>query len=272
MARKRLETEEGNHERWLVSYADFITLLFAFFVVMFASSQTDKAKAKAVSNSVSEAFDGGLALQKISQFVRGNTRTGKQADVARDNIKAAESVSSSRNDDLLQSSKALIKALHPEIESGKIKIAMEARGLVISLQQAAFFPSGGVTLLTDAVPSMEKIAEVLSKLPNQIRLEGHTDSKPISNERFRNNWELSAARGIAALQWLETHYRIPSSRLAVVAYADTVPKANNDSEESRAMNRRVDVTVLNDSAVSQEASVVKNGSKTATQQHESPHS
>jgi chemotaxis protein MotB len=260
-----LEAEDGNHERWLVSYADFITLLFAFFVVMFASSQTDKAKAKAVSDSVSEAFDGGATLHKITQFVQGNTRAGKQANAARKDVKSAGAATTSRNDDLLQSSKALIKALHPEIQSGKIKIAMEARGLVISLQQAAFFPSGGDTLLTDAVSSMEKIAEVLSKLPNQIRLEGHTDSKPISNERFRNNWELSAARGIAVLQWLETHYRIPPSRLAVVAYADTVPKANNDSEESRAMNRRVDVTVLNDSAANQEASGVKNGSKTAIQ-------
>jgi chemotaxis protein MotB len=251
-----------------VSYADFITLLFAFFVVMFASSQTDKAKAKAVSDSVAEAFDGGSALQKISELVHGRTHEARKKDNPVDARQAAVSASSARNDELFHSSETLITALKPEIESGKIKIAMEARGLVISLQQAAFFPSGGDALLTGAVPSMEKIADVLSKLPNQIRLEGHTDSQRISNQRFRNNWELSAARGISVLQWLETYYHLPSSKLAVVAYADTMPKVSNDTEEGRALNRRVDVTVLNENAARQESPAVTDGPKTATRKHE----
>ena len=271
MARKRRETDHENHERWLVSYADFVTLLFAFFVVMFASSQTDKAKVKAVSDSVTEAFDGGSAFQKITQLVRGQSGIEKKTKALIDGIHDIPAADV-RNNDLVESSKALVSALKPEIEAGKIKIALEARGLVISLQEAAFFPSGGDTLLTGALPSMEKIADVLSKLPNQIRLEGHTDSRPIRNERFRNNWELSAARGIAVLQWLETNHRFPSSRLAVVAYADTVSKANNDTEEGRALNRRVDVTVLNENAAKQEAGIVTNGSKTATAQNEPPHS
>src|SRR5688572_20837496 len=194
MARRRRDTEPENHERWLISYADFITLLFAFFVVMFASSQTDKAKVKAVSDSVSEAFDGGSALQKITQLVRG------EAAKPHARRESPQPSAIPPSDALRQSSEALVKALQPEIESGKIRIAMEARGLIVSLQESAFFPSGGDTLLAGAVPSMEKIAEVLSKLPNHIRLEGHTDSRPISNVRFRNNWELSAARGIAVLQ------------------------------------------------------------------------
>jgi chemotaxis protein MotB len=270
MARRRHEPEHENHERWLVSYADFITLLFAFFVVMFASSQTDKAKAKAVSNSVAEAFDGSSALKKLTDLMRGHSRTGRQTGAAGENRRSTPPEDEKDSDELLLSSEALVKALQPEIEAGKIDIAMEARGLVISLQQAAFFPSGGDTLLTGALPSMEKIASVLSKLPNQIRLEGHTDSRPISNARFRNNWELSSARGIAVLQWLETHYDFPSSKLAVVAYADTVPKVSNDTEEGRALNRRVDVTVLNENAAKQEAGVANSGSKTATANHGSP--
>jgi chemotaxis protein MotB len=268
MARRRRDVEPENHERWLVSYADFITLLFAFFVVMFASSQTDKAKAKAVSDSVADAFDGGSALQKITQLVRGYSAGEKRGGAS----SRTEPPALSRKDDLVRSSETLVKALQPEIDSGKIKIAMEARGLVISLQQAAFFPSGGDGLLNDALPSMGKIADVLRKLPNQIRLEGHTDSRPINNERFRNNWELSAARGIAVLQWLEAQYHFPPSQLAVVAYADTVPKVKNETEEERALNRRVDITVLNENAARQEPSAVDNGAKTATEQNGSPRS
>jgi chemotaxis protein MotB len=266
MARRRRHIEHENHERWLISYADFITLLFAFFVVMFASSQTDKTKAKAVSESVAQAFDGGSTMQKIAKLVRAQASANSMSGAADADRSAAT------KNDLLQSSEALVKALQPEIESGKIKIALEPRGLVISLQQAAFFPSGGETLLTDALPSMEKIAAILSKLPNQIRLEGHTDSMPIRNERFRNNWELSAARGIAVLQWLETHYNFPASKLAVIAYADTVPKVGNDTEEDRALNRRVDVTVLNENSARHEAGVAQSGAKTATSENGLPHS
>jgi chemotaxis protein MotB len=93
---------------------------------------------------------------------------------------------------------------------------------------------------------MNTIARIIGKLPNPLRLEGHTDSKPISNIRFKNNWELSAARAIAVLESFAQSHGIPPSRLAVVAYADTMPKAANDSEAGRSANRRVDVTILNE--------------------------
>jgi chemotaxis protein MotB len=213
----RTDSTHESHDRWLVSYADFITLLFAFFVLMFASSQTDKAKMRAISQSVNDAIQG-----RPSELPP---------------IKA---------NPLTKSSEALMEQLANEIASGKISVTMDTRGLVISLQESAFFPSGSDTLLPAAVPSMNTIARIIGKLPNSLRLEGHTDSKPISNTRFKNNWELSAARAIAVLESFTQQHGIPASRLAVVAYADTMPKAANDTEDGRAANRRVDVTVLND--------------------------
>jgi chemotaxis protein MotB len=252
MVRRKIEAEPENHERWLVSYADFITLLFAFFVVMFASSQTDRAKARAVSDSMARAFEGGLPVKKITDAFRGKT-DGKRVGSQNDGKFDPTIIGVPEENNLKQSSAALVLALEKEIEAGKISISMESRGLVISLRQAAFFPSGGDVLLADAVPSLDKIANVIKKLPNQIRLEGHTDSLPISNTRFRNNWELSSARGIAVLQRLESNYSFPKSKLAVVAYAETVPKVSNDSEEGRALNRRVDITILNERAARNEA-------------------
>ena len=217
-SRNSLREPLENHERWLVSYADFITLLFAFFVVMFASSQTDAAKLRELSRSVNEAFHG----------------TSKKPNA------------SARRAELYDTSETLAAALAGELASGEISIRMDARGLIVSLRESAFFPSGSDTLLTAAVPSMSKLAAAIRPLPNSIRLEGHTDSRPINNSRFRSNWELSAARGIAVLHSFEETHGIPASRMAVIAYADTAPSATNETEQGRAVNRRVDVVILND--------------------------
>jgi chemotaxis protein MotB len=249
------QPEGENHERWLVSYADFVTLLFAFFVVLFASSQTDVAKVRAVSQSFTEAVDGDSTLRRIAEALRGQPVRSKKP--ASDPGDVAPEIPSP--DALLKSSESLAASLGQDIHAGRISIAMETRGLVISLHQASFFPSGGDALLPEAIPSMHKIARVISGLPNQIRLEGHTDSRPISNTRFRNNWELSSARGIAVLQWLQSNYNFLPSRLAVVSYADTLPKVDNDSEANCALNRRVDITILNAYAATHEAASTRNG-------------
>jgi chemotaxis protein MotB len=122
---------------------------------------------------------------------------------------------------------------------------MEARGLVVSLMEAAFFRSGDDAVLPAMHSSIGKIAEVIAKLPNPVRLEGHTDSVPIHNQRFRSNWELSAARSVAMLELLSAKYGLPMARLSVAGYAENVPLADNQTEEGRARNRRVDIVILN---------------------------
>ena len=254
MARKKKHEGHANHERWLVSYADFITLLFAFFVVMFASSQTDKAKARAISESVSQALDKG-GVQAIVHEVLGGTVDEKGQGNAQLKGPGGSQPKNEpvpppppplpENKELLPKLTYLTEALKAEIAAGKLEIRQEERGLVISLKQAAFFPSGDDTVDLKSYEAIDKIAGIFRDSPNPIRLEGHTDSRPIHTDRFRSNWELSSARGIAMLELLGTRFGIPHERLAVVGYADTMPKASNDTEEGRATNRRVDIVILN---------------------------
>src|SRR5262249_3621744 len=139
----------------------------------------------------------------------------------------------------------LQQELKKEIEAGRIEVSMQSRGLVISFTQAALFPSGGDEVATEAYPGLEKVSAAIAKIPNPVRLEGHTDSRPINTARFKSNWELSAARSIALLEILSSRFALPRTRLSIAGYADTAPVAPNDTEEGRARNRRVDIVLLN---------------------------
>ncbi len=248
--RRRREVEPENHERWLVSYADFITLLFAFFVMMYANSEMDKDKAREISESVKQAFDQGTLptmLAGILGGVRQHKNEGNSSVPGPEGrqkggvAKPTEGVLA----ELVPSLDYLTKQLKKEIDSGQMQLSMEPRGLVITLRQAAFFPSGEDAISEKMYDSLQKVAEAIKKLPNPVRLEGHTDAIPISNSRFRNNWELSAARSIAMLELFTTRFGVPRERLAIAGYAETIPVASNDGEEGRAHNRRVDIVILN---------------------------
>ncbi len=239
-----------NHERWLVSYADFITLLFAFFVVMFASTQSDKSKAKAVSDSVREALEHGQFTSAVS------TMLGRGRHEASDPLRDKPQVAGKENiplpaapppiplADLRKSKAKLEMGLGTELGSGKVQLKLEGRGLVISLREATFFASGDDAVQPASYPILAKVAAVIAELPNSVRLEGYTDSKPIHTSRFRSNWELSAARSIAVMELLRQRFGVPEERLAVAGYAENAPTDTNDTEEGRAHNRRVDVVVL----------------------------
>src|SRR5580658_4270723 len=255
MARRRKQEERVNHERWLVSYADFITLLFAFFVVMFATSQVDKGKAQAVSDSVKKALEGESFNNVVSVILGGAANHtgvgnaqkqgpgGDKKQAKPDNKKSTAIVV-----ELMPSFDILKKQLAEEIKSGKLQVSMVPRGLVISFTQAALFPSGEDEIAKDTYSSIKKIAEAMQKIPNPARMEGHTDAIPIHNSRFRSNWELSAARSIALLQAL-TGLGVDKDRLSIAGYADTNPLEDNDTEKGRAKNRRVDIIILNETGV-----------------------
>jgi chemotaxis protein MotB len=205
------------HDRWLVSYADFITLLFAVFVVLFAASNADKEKmrtfARAVENAIGHSGVGHHAPAHVSH-------------------------------ELESTYLSLAHSLRPEIDSDQVTVSLDARGLVITLNQTAFFESGSSDFDPSMYPTLGKIAGAIARIDNPIRLEGHTDARPIHNDRFRNNWELSSARSIAVLELLETRFGITSRRMAIAGYADTVPLSEDDTDEGRARNRRVDIVVL----------------------------
>jgi chemotaxis protein MotB len=253
MPRKKRQPDPVNHERWLVSYADFITLLFAFFVVMFATSQTDRAKAQQVSESVKRALEGQRMSAIVAELLGGTIdNKGKGNAMMRGPggaQKAPEEKKEQKLAELLPSLKVLSEELRKEIEAGRIQINMEPRGLVVSFKQAALFPSGEDVISGEAYPSLESVAAAIKRLPNPVRLEGHTDSRPIKTARFHSNWELSAARSIALMDLLADRFGAPRDRMSIAGYADNAPVASNDTEEGRALNRRVDIVIMNEQGV-----------------------
>jgi chemotaxis protein MotB len=237
MPRRRAPASQENHDRWLVSYADFITLMFAFFVVMFASSQADRTKIKRVAASVTDALENGASRRpaKASQSDSGGLKNLKPDAPPTPPAQGAE---------LLPSLNYLNAQLRSEIASGKMRVTLEGRGLVVTLQQATFFPSGEDAIDPATYSSLEKVATAIRQLPNPVRLEGHTDAMPIHTARFRSNWDLSASRAIAVLDLLSSRFQVPLQRLAVAGYAETIPIATNETEQGRSRNRRVDIVIL----------------------------
>lgn len=250
MARKKIPPKE-NHERWLVSYSDLVTLLFAFFVVLFASTQTDKAKAKQISEAVERALEHGSAPPQVLAILggvvddKGRGNAMLRGPAVHEPKQPAETPRP-RMLDLESSIKLLSSQLREETKGGSVAIHMEQRGVVIGLNGAVFFPSGDDHIDERMYPTIEKVAAVLRQLPNPLRLEGHTDPRPIHNARFASNWELSAARSIAMLRLLVSRYGVDSERLAVVGYADTLAGADRHRDPEWAKNRRVDIVIVSD--------------------------
>jgi chemotaxis protein MotB len=245
MARRKHQGHE-NHERWLVSYADFITLLFAFFVVMFATAKSDTSKAQAVSDSVKKAIENQSLASTIAILLGGRSDVktpgkGQKPGAGPAKVQIADGSGTT----LAELLPILSKELQQEIRDGRLALRMTSRGLTISFTQAALFPSGEDEVAADSYGTVQKIATAINKVPNPVRAEGHTDSVPIHNSRFRSNWELSAARSIALVELL-TQYGVPRERLSIAGYAETAPIDNNDTEEGRKKNRRVDIVILNE--------------------------
>jgi chemotaxis protein MotB len=244
MARKRPHPPP-NHDRWLVSYADFITLLFAFFVVMFATAQTDNAKARAVSESVKKALQGESFKSAFAMLLGGPGNLQGQGDALQPGLGGNKKANASLTPALSELMPLLEKQLQGEIQNGHLSVHMTARGLTISLTQAALFPSGEDEAAQDLYPTIRTIADAMNKVHNPARAEGHTDSIPIHNSRFRSNWELSAARSITLTELL-IQDGVARERLSIAGYADTDPLAGNDTEAGREKNRRVDIVILNE--------------------------
>lgn len=261
MSRRKKSGGHENHERWLVSYADFITLLFAFFVVMFASAQSGKGKAAEVSESVRNALEHGQLSSAVSTVLGRGRHESKRPPITKAPTKERENPAPPEPEkhaaDLAPYLDVLQKGLEKELKSGKLEVKLSARGLIISMREAAFFSSGAETVSPSSMETLERIAPIVRSLPNPVRLEGHTDSRPIHTPRFRNNWELSAARSIAMLEILRDKFGVPEQRMAVAGYGENAPTDTNETEEGRAHNRRVDLVLLSPGALRAEPPAVR---------------
>ena len=200
---KRKEPAEENHERWLVSYADFVTLLFAFFVVMFAHSNMDKDKVQQFAEQFQHHVERLPAAPKTAPGAPPKAIPAAALPTHEDLTMA----------EMKGSIAQLERDLVQEIKQGKIELSLQARGLIMSLQEAAFFAPGEAALQPESFEIMSKVARALTRIPGQIRLEGHTDNTPIHTAEYPSNWQLSAARAITVLRLLSTRYHIDPERL-----------------------------------------------------------
>jgi len=249
MSRKK-KHEHVNHERWLVSYADFITLLFAFFVVLFASSQADKKKQAAVAAAMQAAFT------PLNTF-DPHTKTPPIADnsVAPQITKPAAialPLPPAGSTQLEQSEGRIKQVLSTKgsngVPPGSITTRMTDEGLVISLNEIGFFASGSAEVRAAALDILTAIALSLPNAP--VRVEGHTDNVPIHTSQYATNWELSTARATTIARLLLEHSALSPTNLSAAGYAEYHPVASNSTEEGRSKNRRVDIILLRDRAPS----------------------
>ena len=240
---------DENHERWLVSYADFVTLMFAFFVVLFAYSTVDQTKME----SFAARFESHLRRDGAPLGVR--PRPAAAGDPFGEQLGPDQAVLQHQaltRSEMSESIQQLEAELLPEIKSGQIELSLQPRGLVMSLRESAFFAPGDAALQVESTGVMSRVAQSLTKIPGQIRLEGHTDDTPIHTPKFPSNWRLSTARAITVLKFLTNRYNIPAERLAVSGYGEYRPVAPNDTPENRAKNRRVAVVILTKDAAAME--------------------
>jgi chemotaxis protein MotB len=254
MRRRERRHSHSSHERWLVSYADFITLLFAFFVVLYASSKADQKKQQQVSQAIDSAFrtlglfpDAArkpVDLKNVSAISRENP--SKEQPITPMNIVMGEDVLSPAQvkQDLNRIRQQLEKMLSDQIALHTVSIQMGKDGLIISLREAGFFNSGSAVPHPATLPVLLQIATVLGKTSYDLRIEGHTDTVPIHNADFDSNWELSSARATRITRVFLATQAILPERISAAGYGEYHPVATNDTEAGRAENRRVDLVVM----------------------------
>jgi chemotaxis protein MotB len=224
--RKHEEEKHGSDERWLITYADLITLLMIFFVVMYSFSVVDAKKFEQVAASLTSVLNG--RSPEILDFqgpsvIEGLTVEQMQMEEIRKQLQ-----------DYIDNNNLAIN----------IQLYLQDRGLVISLNDTILFESGQAKLTHQAEEIMLKVGQSLVGIPNYVRIEGHSDNLPISNAQFASNWELSALRATNVLRYLIKEAKLNPARLSESGYGEYRPIAANESEAGRARNRRVDIVIM----------------------------
>lgn len=262
MRRKKKElAEPENHERWLISYADFITLLFAFFVVMYSISSVNEGKYKTLSDSLGEAFSKRQSESAISGregtpfTVVQPIQIGEEPmtvqpvelphptleEVEKKHELSEEILRERRN--LIEASEQMSEVLAPFIEKDLVAVKKHDFWIELEMNSELLFASGEAELSPKALPVLKKVSEIVRRMPNVINVEGHTDTVPISTVKFPSNWELSSARATSVVREF-VNEGIAPSRLSAVGYGEFHPIADNSSEAGRFQNRRVVVVLM----------------------------
>jgi|Deesub1362A_J573_1020465.scaffolds.fasta_scaffold00087_82 chemotaxis protein MotB len=224
MKRSRRKYEQDNTDRWVVSYADFITLLFAFFTTMYAISHVDVGKLEKFAGSMRSAFK------------------AKGVETSWSVIDEVTPV----DPDIVGIEKKFKSVIDAFPAQKGIRIRRDERGVVVSLGEQVLFEVGKADIKEEAIPVLTALASVIEELPNNVIIEGHTDSVPIHNSKYASNWELSTARATSVLSYLLKNYNLSPERFSAAGYGEFRPIAPNETPEGRAKNRRVDIVIVQD--------------------------
>jgi chemotaxis protein MotB len=249
--RRHVEEEEHeNHERWLVTYADLLTVLMALFIVMFAMSVVDKTKFEKLKQGLDEYFGHGPELVDGGSGLLSQQEATDQVDV--DVAAAVAALHSERNrsaaaekekQDLLEAQRKILAVLKQKGLEDSVRFTIDDRGLVVTIvTDDVLFELGSADLRDAGREVLDGIGPALVPLPNPVTVEGHTDNLPIRGGRFPSNWELSTERATTVLRYLLEDHRLPAGRLSAAGYADQRPVASN-TPAGRHENRRVEVVV-----------------------------
>ena len=236
MRRRRRHVEHVNHERWLISYADFITLLCAFFVTMYAISTVDQRKMEKAVTAFQHAF---------TEWPAGPGAGYPMPGLPGSPVPPAHGAFVLPGDGLLADVHARLARRLNQLGEKAVELIVDRRGLVVSVKEAGSFATGRADLDDNARRLLHEIGVTLVEIPNAVRVEGHTDDVPINTSRYASNWELSTARATTVVAYLVHEIGVGPDRLSAAGYAEFHPRVPNDSAERRARNRRVDIVVLN---------------------------
>jgi len=260
--RRHSPEEHSDHHRWVVSYADFITLLFAFFTTLYAISSVDAKKLSEMVASMQMAFDtdarGGdkrpgvptplLTAAKLKSETARAEAVAEPQPAAKPVARQAAAPGAGTGDgeiSLGDVKERLNERLKEALAQGRLTVELDRRGLVVSIREAGSFATGSAELTDFTRQMILEIAAAVQDIGNAIRIEGHTDDVPIHTGRFRSNWELSTERATSVVAFLIQNARLEATRLSAAGYSEYHPRAPNDCEANRARNRRVDIVILN---------------------------
>jgi chemotaxis protein MotB len=240
--KRRREDEHENHERWLVSYADFITLLFAFFVVMYAISNLNEGKYRVLSDALLMAFRHDRVVTPQSAGVAPiNRTTATPTQPLRP--KVADPMRREQERKLLDLAGKIKEALAPLVRTGQVRLTQLPKGIAVEISASVLFAPGQANLQPDSIEALQAVAQVLTGTPDTIQVEGHTDNVPIASAQFPSNWELASARASSVVR-LFVASGVAPARLTASGYADNRPVESNDTVEGRARNRRVTLLII----------------------------
>ncbi len=238
MARKKKAAPKENGERWLLTYADLITLLMVFFVMLFAMSKTDIQKFNALAASLKRAFN--------VNVLQGSQPVSISPDSGGSSLNVIEQQNLQQIDHILEQVRQAISANPSQISAQVTK-----DGIAVTISGALLFYNGTNQIKPDGIKLLESLASYLNGLPNNIRVEGHTDDIPVQSTQYPTNWELSSARAVAVVRYLMDTDHLTPTRLSAVGFGQYQPIVANDSREHREANRRAVLVILYDNGAAQ---------------------